>query len=84
MRRETQNPLISSQILCPFAEQSSLVEQWNLNLNLTEIGCRMQDAKYEKQNYRKNFQDINHVRPPLYILTRKLGPLIFLNTMYLQ
>jgi hypothetical protein len=24
MRRETQNPLISSQILCPFAEQSSL------------------------------------------------------------
>jgi hypothetical protein len=25
MRRKTQNPLISSQILCPFAEQSSLV-----------------------------------------------------------
>jgi hypothetical protein len=24
MRRESQNPLISSKILCPFAEQSSL------------------------------------------------------------
>jgi hypothetical protein len=38
MRRETQNPLISSQILSPFAEQSSLalasdhLQIWQIHL----------------------------------------------------
>jgi hypothetical protein len=38
MRRETQNPLISSQILSPFAEQSSLAIAIFVHIGIGKVG----------------------------------------------
>jgi hypothetical protein len=65
MRRETQNPQISSQILCPFAEQSSLVRAATSAIlrvfivNLTSFHCKFV--------YTEQFKIVRSIEQGVYI-----------------